>query len=217
MKKIIIFIGPPGSGKGTQAKRLAEKHSYGHISTGDLLRELETRADVEPEEAEALKEMKKGKLVPNWLIYQLGFKAAEKYLHAGQGVVLDGAIRNVAQAGTYQEFFVGKGLESEVVAVEIALSDDQARQRLSSRRVCKDCGEIVSILEKHYDSCPKCGGTLIVRADDSAAAVEKRIQLQGNTALAPVREYYEKLGILKIVDGNQVVEQVEKQLEEAMQ
>src|SRR4051812_19361761 len=97
MKKIIIFIGPPGSGKGTQAKKIAEKYGYGHISTGDLLRSLAQSPSVEPDEAKAMEAMKKGALVPDWLIYRLAFKAAENYLHASQGVVLDGAIRTVPQ------------------------------------------------------------------------------------------------------------------------
>lgn len=217
MKKIIIFIGPPGSGKGTQAKRLAQKYGYAHISTGDLLRELETGLELEEDEAKALAEMKRGKLVPDWLIYRLAFKAAEKHLNTGQGVVFDGAIRSVPQAAMYQEFFEGKGLEGDMVVVEIALSDDEARSRLASRRVCRACGEIVSIFAKHYESCPNCGGALSLRPDDSDRAIQERLRGQGNAALAPVREFYQQLGVLKTVDGNQAVEEVEHAVEQAIQ
>ena len=216
MKKVIIFIGPPGSGKGTQAKRLAEKHGYAHISTGDLLRALQNEPELEPDEAEALEDMKRGKLVPDWLIYRLAFKAAETNLNAGKGVVFDGAIRSAAQAAVFQEYFNGKGLGDQVVAVEIALSDEETYSRLTKRRVCKQCGEIVSIVDQHYDNCPRCGGELMARADDAEVAIQKRIQTQGNAALLPIREYYQKLGILKIIDGGQSVEDVEQQIEEAI-
>lgn len=217
MKKIIIFLGPPGSGKGTQAKRLAAKYGYGHISTGELLRQLQTRMDLEPDEIEALQEMKKGKLVPDWLIYRLAFQAAERYLHVGLGVIFDGAIRNTAQAAMYQEFFNGKNLKNDVAAIEVSLSDEEAFRRLSSRRVCKECDEIVSLaLEERLAGCPKCGGELAVRADDAEAVVGQRIKEQGNNALAPIREYYRNLGLLKVVDGMGEVEEVEKKIEEAI-
>ncbi|MSU75557.1 MAG: nucleoside monophosphate kinase [Candidatus Magasanikbacteria bacterium] len=217
MKKIIIFIGPPGSGKGTQAKRLAQKYGYGHISTGDLLRELQSGLELEEDEAEALREMKRGKMVPDWLIYRLAFKAAEKNLNSGQGIIFDGAVRSTPQAKMYQEFFAGKGLANGLAVVEIALSDEEAAMRLASRRVCKACGEIVSIFAKHYESCPLCGEVLSIRPDDSEEAIQERLRGQGNAALVAIREYYQKLGLLKIVDGNQAVEEVEKQVEEAIQ
>ncbi len=219
MKKIIIFFGPPGSGKGTQAKRLATKHGYGHISTGDLLRTLQMQPELESDEAAALEAMKKGKLVPDWLIYRLAFRAAEQYLNNGQGIIFDGAIRTVAQASMYQEYFAGKGCAHDVVVVEIALSDEEAYNRLTKRRLCKDCGEIIPWLPAYYDmvECPHCGGELISRADDAEAIIQKRILEQGNAALAPIREYYQKLGLLKIVDGMRAIEEVEKEIEEAIQ
>ncbi len=218
MKKILIFIGPPGSGKGTQAKKLAAVHHYGHISTGDLLRALQTSADIKPDEAMALEEMKSGNLVPDWLIYRLAFKAADSHLEPGHGIVLDGAIRNVSQARKYQEYFKERNLAHEVMAIEIALNDEESFNRLSKRRVCEICGEIIPWTpeNKKLNKCPKCGGSLATRADDSEDVIRKRIVEQGNAALEPIRDYFQSLGILKIINGLQSIEEVGKDIEAAI-
>ncbi len=218
MKKIIILIGPPGSGKGTQAKRLAAKYHYGHISTGDLLRVLDADPAGAPEEKKALAEMKQGKLVADWLIYRLSFRAMDKFLSAGQGVVLDGAIRNAAQAGEYQKYFTDKKMADEVAAVEVALTDEESFNRLTKRRMCWQCGELIPWLPATRDltACPKCGGELIARQDDSAEVVKKRILEQGNAALRPIVEYYRNLGILRVVDGMKDIEGVWSEIKRAL-
>lgn len=214
MKKIIIFLGPPGSGKGTQAKRLAVKYNYGHISTGDLLRALAKQPGLDPDEAAAVIAMQTGAMVPDSAIFRLAFAAADKFFNNGQGVVLDGAVRNLTQARVYQEYFAGKGLENETLAIEIALSDDQSLVRLTNRRICKNCGAIYagSNIPKN-GLCENCGGELIVRADDNLEVVTKRIAIQGNAALAPLREYYQTLGKFVMVDGNQPIEKVWQDIE----
>ena len=110
MKKVIILLGIPGSGKGTQAKLLVQKYGYGHISTGDLLRALQADAKADAKDKQMLADMKAGKLVADELIYKLAFAEMEKYLNAGNGVVLDGAIRSVEQAKAYQQFFADKAV-----------------------------------------------------------------------------------------------------------
>lgn len=218
MKKIIILIGPPGSGKGTQAKKFANKLNYGHISTGDLLRALASDSDIAPDEQTALKEMKEGKLVPDWLIYRLVFREIEKYLSKGRGVVLDGAIRNLEQAKEYQKFFEEKNLSQEVLAVEISLTDEESFNRLTKRRMCASCGEIIPYLAstKNLTACPKCGGQLITRPDDEEKVIKERIIEQGNTALKPILDYYLALGLLKRVDGMKDIEGVEKEIEKVL-
>ena len=215
MKKILILIGPPGSGKGTQAKLISQKYGYKHISTGDLLRALAQNPEASEKQKQALEEMKAGKLVPDWLIYELAFEAIKNSLDNGVGVLLDGATRNAEQAQKYQEFFVTNGWENEIQAIEVALSDDEIFNRLTKRRICAKCGEIIPYLPttKDLTVCPKCGGELISRQDDSAEVIQKRITEQGNAAILPVADFYRNLELLKIVDGQQSIEQVFAEIE----
>lgn len=220
MRKIIIMIGPPGSGKGTQAKKIAAKYDYGHISTGDLIRTLDARQDLDNADREIIANtVKKGLLAPDEFIYRLAFKEIEKYLAQGRGVVLDGAIRNVSQAEEFQKFFDSKKLSPEVLAVEISLSNQDAYNRLTRRRVCSNCGEIIPWLPETKDlrACPKCGGNLTMRQDDDPEVIKKRIIEQGNQALAPISDYYRKLGVLKVIDGNQTIEKVWNDLDNFLQ
>ncbi len=214
MKKIFIFLGPPGSGKGTQAKKIAVKFSYGHISTGDLLRALENDPQGDAEDKKKLAEMKAGKLVSDNLIYKLTFREIEKYLSRDRGVVLDGAIRNLAQAQEYQKFFESKNLTNEVMAIEIALTDEESFNRLTNRRVCARCGEIIPYLPitKDLKKCLKCGGELKIRNDDDPEVIKKRIVEQGNVALRLILDYYDKLGVLKKVDGIGTIGEVEREI-----
>jgi adenylate kinase len=190
MKRIIIFLGVPGSGKGTQAKTLCEQYGYGHISTGDLLRALESDPAGDPEDKQKLADMKAGKLVPDDLIYKLAFAEIRKHLARGSGVVLDGAIRNVAQAEAYQKFFESAGVSHEVMAIEIVLSDEEIWKRMESR-LASGLG----------------------RADDTAEVMKKRIEEQGNGALQPIVAYYEQLGVLKRVDGRRPIPVVAEEID----
>lgn len=217
MKKIIIVIGPPGSGKGTQAKKIAEKYGFSHISTGDLLRALLTAAKHTPEEKIALEHMKAGQLVSDILIYKLAFAEIEKNLTQGRGVVLDGAIRSVGQAQAYQDFFQEKGYATEALALEITLSDEEAFKRLTTRRICSRCGEIIPAgMTREFSVCPKCSGALITRSDDNADIIRERIKAQGHGAVRPIGDFYKKLDILKVVNGEQPVESVERDIAQAL-
>lgn len=214
MKKIIIMIGPPGSGKGTQAKKIAAKYGYKHISTGDLLRALTKKTELNSTEKEALQKMTAGELVSDNLIYGLVFGEIEKCLESGVGVVLDGAIRSLDQAENFQNFFTEKGFTEEVVALDIFLSDKDSFNRLAKRRVCTVCGEIIPWLSEteNLTSCPKCGGKLETRQDDDPKVIEERIKKQGSTVLSPIINYYQDLGVLKKIDGNQTIEDVENDI-----
>ena len=212
------MIGPPGSGKGTQAKKIAAKYNYQHLSTGDLLRALAGKSNLSATEQEAMEQMKLGKLVSDNLIYNLVFGEIEKSISAGRGVVLDGAIRNPEQAGSFQNFFKEKNLTAEVLALEIALSDEDSLDRLTKRRVCTACGELIPWLSSTKDlkSCPKCGGKLQTRQDDDPKVIKERIEKQGNSVLAPIINFYKDLGVLVKINGDQSIEDVEKDIDKAL-
>lgn len=185
MKKIIIFLGSPGSGKGTQAKNLAEKYGYLHLSTGELLRALEQKADLSAKEKKELENLKTGHLVSDELIYRLAFEKLESLFENNHGVVLDGAIRSLDQAKEYQKFFESEGKADEVIAIEVAITDEEAFNRMIGRK----------------------------RADDEPEIMKKRIEVQGNEAIAPIREYYQALDMLRKVDGMKSIPEVSKEIE----
>ncbi len=183
-------MGVPGSGKGTQAKLLADKFNYGHISTGDLLRGLANNPDADPEDKEKLEQMKAGKLVDNELIYKLAFAEMDKYFLQNKGVVLDGAIRTVEQAERYQRFFEEKKMESNVIVIDVDISDEVSLQRLMHRKETAD----------------------VARDDDNLEIMKKRIKEQGNEAIKPILYFYESLGLLRRVNGEKSIEDVNKDI-----
>lgn len=191
MKQIIILLGIPGSGKGTQAHMLCEQLQYGHISTGDLLRAIDADPNALKEDKAMLADMKAGRLVSDEFIYRIAFNAIKQYLDHGQGVVLDGAIRTVAQADRYQQFFTELGMADQVIAIEIALDDDSAIERIMSR-------------------ARTTGGA---REDDKPEVITQRMEAQGNSAIAPIRAYYRDLGILQTVDGTNTIASVKAEIE----
>ncbi len=205
MKKVIILLGVPGSGKGTQAKRLAIKSGYAHIATGDLLRALAADPEASEEDEKNLEAMKQGKLVPSDFVFSITSKEIAKHLDAGSGVVLDGVSRSVEQARLYQGFFESRGISSEVIAVEIALSDEEALERLSTRLEFAKQGKAVP-------------GTDIeqARSDDDPQIVKQRIADQGNTALLPITDYYESIGHLSRVEGSKSIDEVEELIQKAI-
>ncbi|MDO9510023.1 MAG: nucleoside monophosphate kinase [Candidatus Magasanikbacteria bacterium] len=211
MKKIIIFIGSPGSGKGTQAKRMVEKFGYIHISTGDLLRRLSRHEKLSIRIKKALEFMKKGHLVPDWLVYKVVFPEADKLLlKKSKGIIFDGAIRNLKQARAFQKHFESLNLEKEVLALDIKISNKEAFDRLTKRRVCSKCDEIIpwTSLTSKLKECSKCGGKLKLRKDDNLAIIKKRIKVQGSIAQKPILNFYHKRKMLKIIDGMKNIDEV---------
>ena len=211
-------MGVPGSGKGTQARKLISRYDFAHISTGDLLRALDKDPDADIEDKQKLADMKAGKLVADDLIYKLAFSVMDKNLDMGRGVLLDGAIRNVDQAKKYQEYFTNKGLENEILVIEIALSDETSFNRLTRRKICPDCGYILpySLENEAKFDCPECSGKLIIREDDNPESAKKRIVEQGNMAIRPILDYYKDLGVLKTVNGEIDIELVDKEIEKIL-
>lgn len=205
-------MGVPGSGKGTQARKLVQRFGVAHISTGDLLRSLDSDPNADKEDKAKLAQMKAGKLVSDDLIYKLAFAEIKKNLDINKTVVLDGAIRTVEQAQKYEEFFVSLNLENEIIVIEIKLSDATSYNRLTKRKVCPACGFILPYTKENdlKIDCPECGDKLIVRKDDNPETIEKRIKEQGNVALAPILDFYREKGLLVTVDGEKNIDEVDE-------
>ena len=209
MKKIIIFLGVPGSGKGTQAKKIVSKYNYGHISTGDLLRALDKNEQADPEDKQMLADMKAGKMVADTLIYKLAFQEIKKYLDQGRGVVLDGAIRNREQAKTYQQFFQEQGVADEVDVIEIAITDEESINRDLTRRKYAEMGKPAPAVEVSKES----GIVEAPRKDDDPEILKKRIEEMGNIALTPIIDYYKEIVNITSIDGTNTIDEIEKELE----
>lgn len=192
MKQIIILLGVPGSGKGTQAEKIAEKHDYEHISTGDLFRDLDKDSISEEDFNEIKKYMDQGRVVPDKYVYKLAFPKIQEALEEKDGVVLDGAIRTLDQAKSYQKFFRSQNLQEEVLALEIRVPEEEAVERLKER------------------------GETSGRDDDNEEIIKQRMKEQGQDALKPILNYYESLGVLETVDGDQPIEGVESSIEEVL-
>jgi adenylate kinase len=195
----VIFLGPPGAGKGTQAQALASEWGVPHVATGDMLREAV--AAKTPLGLEAKRHMDSGGLVPDEVVIGLvGERLAQP--DAKAGVVLDGFPRTVAQAEALDALFARKGLSLDRV-VYFNVSRDELLRRLTGRRVCRACGRtyhLVSAPPKVADKCDACGGELYQRVDDSEATVATRLDVYQKQT-SPLLEYYRGRNLLAEVAG----------------
>jgi adenylate kinase len=213
----LIFIGPPGSGKGTQAKRLAARHGVPHISTGDMLREA--IADGTELGRQAAPIMAAGALVSDELMLGIIDERLAKS-DAQRGFILDGFPRTLVQAeklDTIVEKTSGNGSEGLRV-LQLLVPDDAIVERISLRRSCPTCGAIYHLASAPpaVDMvCDRDGAELIARPDDNETAVRKRLEAFHRQTL-PVATFYKAKNLLREVDGvgpvDQVFERIEKSL-----
>jgi adenylate kinase len=209
----LIFIGPPGSGKGTQAKRLASRYAVPHISTGDMLREAV--ADDTALGRQAAPIMKSGGLVPDDLMIGI-IKDRLAKTDAERGFILDGFPRTTVQAEKL-DMIVGNGPQGLRV-LQLLVPDDVIVKRIVLRRSCPECGAIYhleSAPPQKDTVCDRDGAALIARPDDTEEAVRKRLEAFHRQTL-PVATYYKAKSILREVDGvgplDEVFERIEKSL-----
>ncbi len=201
----LIFIGPQGSGKGTQAKILSEKLNIPHISTGDLLR------DAQEELKEKLHEyMNSGQLVPDELIAKILKKRLEEQ-DTKEGFILDGFPRNINQTELL------KPITEIDKVIEITLSDEEAVKRISGRITCKECkagyNTLTAPKPQQPNICDKCQGKLIRRNDDTEEAVKKRLEIYHQETEPILEEYKEQS--LKI-NGEQAIEKIAENIDQAL-
>ncbi len=199
----LILLGPPGAGKGTQAKKLELEFGYKQISTGDLLRKAVQDGTQIGRVAEGY--MKKGALVPDDIIIKL-VKAA---ILQHERFILDGFPRNISQANMLE------GLLSEIHArlqyvILLSVSDDEIVHRLLARRVCPVCGRVYNLLTsppKNDNLCDDCGVPLVKREDDNEETIRNRLKVYREET-APLIDYYRKKKILKEVSASSSVDRV---------
>jgi adenylate kinase len=210
----IIFIGPPGSGKGTQAKRLAGRFEIPHISTGDILREAV--ADGTPLGLQAAPIMASGALVPDDLMIGIINDRLAKN-DAQRGFILDGFPRTLVQAEKLDNI-VGNGIDPLRV-LQLLVPDDAIVRRITLRRTCAQCGAIYHLENNPPASdsvCDRCGAEVIARPDDNEVAVRKRLEAFHRQTL-PVATYYKAKSILREVDGIGPVDEVFERIEKSLQ
>lgn len=203
----LIFFGPPGVGKGTQAKLLSAKLNIPQISTGDMLREAVTAGT--PLGTQAKEIMAAGKLVPDDVMIGI-IRDALGSPRCAQGWILDGFPRTVPQAEALTTLLAGLHTRLDRV-LNFLVDEDEIIRRLGGRVSCKSCGSILNVgLDDHGATriCPKCGGELVQRDDDNPAIIKKRLQVY-HQSTEPVRTYYEKLGIMSNIPGSGSVKVVQ--------
>ena len=197
----LIFLGPPGSGKGTQAVRVAKALNSVHISTGDLLREAVKNQTELGKKVEDI--MKKGQLVPDEVVISLiGQKISA--LEGGKGFILDGFPRNVPQAESLNFFFEHQKKKLDK-AILLKVNDGEVVKRLSGRWYCPKCNAGYNYprnMPKHEGICDKDGEKLLRRADDQESVVKKRLEVYKRET-QPIEDFYRKKSILKEIDGEQ--------------
>ncbi len=195
----LILLGPPGAGKGTQAKRLVDTYGIPQISTGDMLREAVKNQT--PLGLEAKKAMDAGQLVSDGVVIGLVKERLGQPDCTG-GFMLDGFPRTVAQAEELDKVLsdMGKGID-HVISIEVP--NQELMGRLTGRRTCKACGSGFHVIfdpPKAEGKCDKCGGELYQRDDDNEATVSNRLKVY-ESSTKPLIDYYSDKGLLRPIDG----------------
>ena len=194
----LIFLGPPGAGKGTQAEKISELYGIAHISTGDMLRSQ--MREGTPLGAEAKGYIYRGELVPDELIVAM---VAERIKEedCANGFLLDGFPRTVSQAEALN------GISDIDMVIDIAVPAERLMERIGGRRMCSGCGAGYHTSSYHKDTCEKCGASLYIRDDDRPETVKHRITVYERQT-KPLIDYYREKGNLSRVNGDNTPDRV---------
>jgi adenylate kinase len=200
---ILVVLGKQGAGKGTQCVRLAQKYAIPHVSTGDILRAAVKAGSDLGREVKAV--MDAGELVNDELIMRV---VADRLSQpdAASGALLDGCTRTLAQAEALERLLGDHGVS---LVLNLDVPTELVTSRLSSRRVCQECGTIYTDTDVSAISgtCEKCGGDVVQRIDDTPDAIRTRLEAYERDT-APLLDFYGDRGLLVTVNGDQAVDQV---------
>ena len=206
----IVMLGPPGAGKGTQAKRLAASRAIPHVSTGDMLREAVQSGTPLGQRVQAV--LDSGRLVSDDIVADLVRERLARP-DALAGVVLDGFPRTVAQAEMLDALLADGDTGDALVIVDLAVSAADLIRRLSRRRVCEACGTIVALENAALENagpartCARCGGALVQRSDDREEVVRERLAVYERST-APLVGFYRERASYRPIDGAQAPDAV---------
>ena len=207
----LILLGAPGAGKGTQAERIAAALAIPTISTGNILREAiknETEIGLL-----AKQYMDNGNLVPDDVVIGIVEERVSRP-DCAKGFILDGMPRTIPQA----ESLKARGVGIDCV-ISIEIDDDVIEARMTGRRVCAACGasyHVTANPPKTKGVCDACGGELVIRKDDTPETVKNRLSVF-HAETEPLKDFYSKLGYLKLVDGNRPIDEVTEAILKAIE
>jgi adenylate kinase len=208
-----VILGAPGSGKGTQAVRIAERYTLQHISTGDLLREAVANKTPLGKQVESI--LTSGKLVSDEIVLELIKEAVEKLSGGnGKGWILDGFPRTMPQAEALEKVLAGISQTIDAVLV-LDVDNDIIVDRLSNRRTCASCKAVYNLLNmppKVEGKCDQCGGELVQRDDDKPDTIRKRLGVYDEQT-RPIIDFYDGKYPIHRVDGTLPIDDVTAALE----
>lgn len=210
----LIFLGPPGSGKGTQAKRLSERYGFSHISSGNLLREEMNKKTAMGQQLESF--LKSGSLAPDRLTCDIVFKRLESEVRE-RGFILDGFPRNLNQAQTLEDYLAHQRLAIDRVFYFDA-DEETLIKRLTARRHCNHCQRVYNIFTdppQKEGLCDSCLNVLSLRSDDEPNTIRRRL-LVYQDATIPLVDRFKELKILVRLNASRSIDEVMKEILEQL-
>ena len=210
MRMNVVFLGPPGAGKGTQSAMVAEYFKMGYISTGNIMRAALKSGSELGNLAKGY--IEKGELVPDELVIRL-IKEVLNLNPVENGYILDGFPRTIAQA----EALDNMGMDINKV-IFLDATENTIFSRMSGRRVCESCGKsyhLISKPPKEDGICDKCSGTLIKRTDDILETIVERLK-EYHKKTEPLRQFYIRKGKLKLINGNGTIDEIQGKIISAL-